>query len=77
MSKRTHEELSASEYEDRTEFKVSDTDYGFLIDSEGNLKTVFGPEELFDAPPESVQQILDMFGVDSSELIMRAGATIH
>ena len=77
MSKRTEQELSVSEYEDRAEFTVSDSDFGFLIDEEGNLKTVFGPEELFDAPPETVQKILDIFGVDSAELIMRAGATIH
>ena len=77
MSKRSERELSVSEYEDKTEFTVADSDFGFLIDSEGNLKTVFGPDELFDAPPETVQKILDMFGVDSAELIMRAGATIH
>lgn len=77
MSKRTEQELSVSEYEDRAEFTVADSDFGFLIDEEGNLKTVFGPEELFDAPPETVQKILDIFGVDSAELIMRAGATIH
>ena len=77
MSKRTEQELSVSEYEDRAEFTVSDSDFGFLIDEEGNLKTVFGPDELFDAPPETVQKILDIFGVDSAELIMRAGVTIH
>ena len=77
MSKRTEQELSVTEYDDRTEFTVADSDFGFLIDNEGNLKTVFGPNELFDDPPESVQKILDMFGVDSAELIMRSGATIH
>lgn len=77
MSKRSEQGLSVSEYEDKTEFKVDDNDFGFLIDSDGNLKTVFGPDELFDAPPESVQKILDMFGVDSAELIMRSGVTIH
>lgn len=77
MSKRSELALGTAEFDDKTEFTISDDDFGFLIDSEGNLKTVFGPDELFDAPPETVQRILDMFGVDSSELIMRAGTTIH
>jgi hypothetical protein len=77
MSKRTEQTLEVNEYEDKTEFSISESDFGFLIDGEGNLKTVFGPNELFDAPPETVQRILDMFGVDSAELLMRAGTTIH
>ena len=76
MSKRV-EQQEQLDLSDRVEFSIDDSDFGFLIDSEGNLKTVFGPDVLFDTPPETVQQILDLFGVDSSELIMRAGVTIH
>lgn len=77
MSKISEQAIENNELDDKTEFVISDDDFGFLIDSEGNLKTVFGPDELFDAPPESVQRILDIFGVDSADLIMRAGSTIH
>jgi hypothetical protein len=77
MSKITEESLEVNEYDDKTEFTIGDDDFGFLIDGEGKLKTVFGPDGLFDAPPETVQRILDIFGVDSSELILRAGVTIH
>lgn len=76
MSKRTEQEYS-EEYNDLTEFDIAEDDFGFLIDSDGNLKTVFGPNALYDAPPENVQRILDMFGVDSSDLIARSGVTIH
>ena len=77
MSKISEQAIENTELDDKTEFVISDDDFGFLIDSEGNLKTVFGPDELFDAPPESVQRILDIFGVDSVDLVMRAGSTIH
>lgn len=76
MSKRI-ERQEALDLSEPVEFSIEDSDFGFLIDSEGNLKTVFGPDELFDEPPEAVQKILDMFGVDSAELIMRAGTTLH
>lgn len=76
MSKRTEQEYS-EEYSDLTEFDIAEDDFGFLIDSNGNLKTVFGPNALYDAPPENVQRILDMFGVDSSDLIARSGVTLH
>jgi len=78
MSKRSEQLLDDSfEFNDRTEFAVEDDDFGFLIDSEGNLKTVFGPEILFDTPPENVLKILEMFGVDTSELMIRSGVTVH
>jgi hypothetical protein len=76
MSKRTEQEYS-EDYNDLTEFDIADDDFGFLIDSEGNLKTVFGPNALYDAPPENVQRILDMFGVGSSDLVAKSGVTIH
>jgi hypothetical protein len=76
MSKRTEQEYS-EEYNDLTEFDIAEDDFGFLIDSDGNLKTVFGPNALYDTPPENVQRILEMFGVNSSDLIARSGVTLH
>ena len=78
MSKRTMEDdITISEAEELGEFTVDENDFGFLIDCEGNLKTVFGPNDLFAGPPEAVQKILDMFGVTSAELAMRSGTTLH
>ena len=76
MSKRTEQQYS-EDYNDLTEFDIAEDDFGFLIDSDGNLKTVFGPDVLYDTPPENVQRILDMFGVNSSDLIARSGVTLH
>lgn len=76
MSKRTEQEYS-EDYNDPTEFGIADDDFGFLIDSEGNLKTVFGSNALYNSPPENVQRILDMFGVASSDLVAKSGVTIH
>ena len=78
MSKRSMEEdISLSVNEDLGEFDIDENDFGFLIDGEGNLKTVFGPNDSFSAPPEAVQKILDMFGVSSTDLAMRSGTTLH
>ena len=78
MSKKSMEEdISLSENDDLTEFNIDENDFGFLIDGEGNLKTVFGPDDLFGEPPEAVQKILDMFGVSSAELALRSGTTLH
>jgi hypothetical protein len=76
MSKRTEQQYS-EDHNDLTEFDIAEDDFGFLIDSDGNLKTVFGPDVLYDTPPENVQRILDMFGVNSSDLIARSGVTLH
>lgn len=76
MSKRNEQEYS-KDHNDLTEFDIADDDFGFLIDSEGNLKTVFGTDALYESPPENVQRILDMFGVNSSDLVARSGVTIH
>jgi hypothetical protein len=78
MSKRSIEEdIILSDNDDLTEFNIDENDFGFLIDGEGNLKTVFGPNDLFGEPPEAVQKILDMFGVTSAELALRSGTTLH
>lgn len=43
---------------------IAEDDYVFIMDSEGNLKTVMLPEE-YDANdlPENIQKALHLFGV--------------
>jgi hypothetical protein len=78
MSKRsTEEDIISSDNDDLTELDIDENDFGFLIDGEGNLKIVFGPNDSFTAPPEAVQKILDIFGVTSAELSPRFGTTLH
>jgi len=69
MSKRSTVSLeeqhsSSLELEETDELDIDSTDIGFLLDSEGNLKTVFGPESGFTNPNEVVAAILEILGVD-------------
>lgn len=40
-------------------------DYGFIIGPDGSLKTVLVPENLMEEPPEEVQAILNLFGINN------------
>jgi hypothetical protein len=59
------------------EFEIGEEDYGFLVDSEGNLKTVFGPTEMLGEPPKNVQKILKIFGITNGDLISHSSTTLH
>lgn len=81
MSKRTmleNEELQAlvEEIEQEQDEDMASDDIGFIIDSDGNLKTIFGNIEAFTSPPDSVAQILEMLGVDIMDFIKQS-VTLH
>lgn len=66
------------EYDEFYDNEISDDDYGFILDSDGNLKSVFFPESADFEVPETVQAILDIFGVDNiSQLEHGQNKTIH
>jgi hypothetical protein len=60
MSKRAEIEIEevAVDYQD-----IGDEDYGFIFDSEGNLKYAFIPEIVPDKPPKSIAKIMKILGV--------------
>lgn len=70
MSKRTvveqddYEDLNSIELEESDDLDIENTDIGFLLDKDGNLKTVFGPESGFTNPNETVAAILEILGID-------------
>ncbi len=69
MSKRDQLQESDVDYNsvelDETDnLDIQDTDVGFLLDKDGNLKTVFGPAEGFENPSETLAAILDILGID-------------
>jgi phosphoglucomutase len=70
MSKRNQVETEVDsdynsvELDETDTMDIEDTDVGFLIDKDGNLKTVFGPAEGFENPSETVAAILEIFGID-------------
>jgi hypothetical protein len=61
MSK--NNELVVEEIPEDDDDDFSDTDYGFIIDANGELKTMMLPEELMNNPPSSIKKILKIFGI--------------
>jgi len=78
MSKQSEKEIIQMEESDIDieELDIGEEDYGFLIDSDGNLKTVFGPTDVFENAPETVLKILEIFGLDESS-ITNNSVTLH
>lgn len=74
MSHGTENEIELDE--DEVPFTIDEEDFGFLVDKQGKLKTVFGPD-MVNGPPENVQKILDIFGPESTSLAKQFGITIH
>ena len=60
MSK--NNELVVEEIPEDDDDDFSDTDYGFIIDADGELKTMMLPE-LMNNPPSSIKKILKIFGI--------------
>jgi hypothetical protein len=61
MSKRL--ELEVEDAIQSYDEEIGDEDYGFIFDSEGNLKYAFIPEVLPDKPPKSIAKIMKILGV--------------
>lgn len=51
------------EYELDYQEEIEDDDYGFVLDSEGNLKFAFAPDVLPDKPPKNVAKIMKVLGI--------------
>lgn len=60
MTKRAEIEIEeiAADYQD-----IGDEDYGFIFDSDGNLKYAFIPEVVPDKPPKNIARIMKILGV--------------
>lgn len=54
-------EMETAEEED---LDLESTDVGFLLDADGNLKTIFGPESSFTEPNDTVAAIMEILGID-------------
>lgn len=65
------EEVDPSEIDDD---EITSEDYGFILDSDGNLKSVFMPENCMELP-ESVKEICKVFGIEHPNQIYEH--TIH
>jgi hypothetical protein len=49
--------------EDFDDDDLDETDYGFIINADGSLKTMMIPEDLMDDPPIEIKRILKIFGI--------------
>lgn len=67
-------DFNSVELEETDSMDIEDTDVGFLIDKDGNLKTVFGPASGFENPSETVAAILEIFGIDE---LTGSNRTLH
>jgi len=64
----TSKEETATEntMQDVYDDELSNQDYGFVFNSDGDLKSVFFPSEYF-VVPESMLAIFQMYGIDDPE----------
>jgi len=60
MTKRAEIEIQEADvdYQD-----IGEEDYGFIFDSDGNLKYAFIPEVVPDKPPKNIAKIMKVLGV--------------
>ena len=49
--------------------EITDEDYGFIFDKNGDLKSVFFPEN-YDVVPEGVRAIFQMYGIEDPESVI-------
>jgi hypothetical protein len=73
MSQNQATDFIVDEVEAEDEYSADD--FGFVIGPDGELKSMMIPEHLMDDPPEEVQLILKMFGIDSIHQL--EGRTLH
>jgi hypothetical protein len=67
------------EQEDELEIddEYEDGDYGFILGADGELKSMFAPEEFFLEPPAKVKRILKILGIKDINTAWGGDETIH
>jgi hypothetical protein len=67
------------EQEDELEIddEYEDGDYGFILGADGELKSMFAPDEFFLEPPAKVKRILKILGIKDINTAWDGDETIH
>jgi hypothetical protein len=67
------------EHEDELEIddEYDEGDYGFILGADGELKSMFAPEEFFLDPPPKVKRILKILGIKDINTAWDGDETIH
>ena len=67
------------EQEDELEIddEYEDGDYGFILGADGELKSMFAPDEFYLDPPPKVKRILKILGIKDINTAWDGDETIH
>ena len=79
MSKRNTSdaiESALTDFNDKRNHEIEDTDCGFLLDINGNLKSLFGPDEMFADPSDLMLKLFEILGINDPDRFQVAH-TIH
>jgi hypothetical protein len=55
------------QFDDVYDTEISDEDYGFILGPDGELKSIFLPENMPFKPPKNIARILKMFGINDAD----------
>jgi hypothetical protein len=69
------EETEAVGRDEQVESEIEDSDFGFIITEEGELKAVFMPLNNDYTIPDNVREVFKLFGIKSPESV--EAHTIH
>lgn len=75
VNKAVEEEVDIDDYDLQDE--IEDGDYGFVIGADGELKSMFAPEEFYLDPPAKVKKILKILGIKDINAYWGADDTLH
>lgn len=68
-------ETIAEDLDDSDVEELDETDYGFIIGANGELKSIMFPELIMEDPPKEIKKILKIYGIkDIHDMVEK---TIH
>jgi hypothetical protein len=69
--------IDQTQTEDDSELDINETDYGFIVTSDGQLKTFFCPLDAKSDPPKEVLKIFKVFNITNIADVLPKSVTIH
>ena len=70
----SHKTVDQYEPEEIDNLDIADSDYGFIVSNNGELKTFFCPDNVDGFPPKEILKIFKIFKItDISEILPQTG----
>lgn len=72
--------LEIEEYDqtdDDADLNIDNTDYGFIVSANGELKTFFCPDNMDGYPPKEVMKIFKIFNITDLDGILPKSTMLH